>query len=386
MKRRPRIYYSDSQKALMWERWKKGESLQQIAQLFDRNHSSIGRILAETGGIRPAHRCRSQLALSLAEREEISRALSSGRSIRSIASQLGRAPSTVSREIQRNGGQGSYRASQAEQAAWDRACRPKICKLVQKRKLANIVAGKLQLQWSPQQIAGWLKQTYVDDENYQVSHETIYRSLFIQARGALKKELLHHLRRTRAMRRSRHHTQKTDNHGKITNAVSISERPASVEDRALPGHWEGDLLFGSLSTQIATLVERQTRYVMLVKVASKDTQTVINALIKNARKMPQELYKSLTWDRGKEMADHQRFTLATDISVYFCDPQSPWQRGSNENTNGLLRQYFPKGIDISHYSQAQLNAIARKLNERPRKTLDYETPAERFSQLVASTG
>lgn len=386
MKQRPRIYYSDSQKALMWERWKKGESLQQISQLFDRNHSSISRILAETGGIRPAQRCRSQFALNLAEREEISRALVAGQSIRSIACQLGRAPSTVSREIQRNGGQGCYRATQADQATWDRACRPKTCKLVQSPKLANIVAGKLQLQWSPQQIAGWLKQAYADDESHQVSHETIYRSLFIQARGALKKELLQHLRRTRAMRRSRHHTQKTDNHGQITNAVSISERPASVEDRAVPGHWEGDLLFGSLNTQIATLVERQTRYVMLVKVARKDTQTVINALIKNARKLPQELYKSLTWDRGHEMADHKRFTLATDISVYFCDPQSPWQRGSNENTNGLLRQYFPKGIDISNYSQAQLNAVARKLNERPRKTLGYETPAEHFSQLVASTG
>ena len=249
---------------------------------------------------------------------------------------------------------------------------------MEKKKLANIVAAKLQLQWSPQQIAGWLKQTYSQYENNQVSTETIYRSLFIQARGALKKEL-QHLRRTRAMRRSRHHTQKTSNHGKIPNAVSISERPASVEDRAVPGHWEGDLLFGSLNNQIATLVERQTRYVMLVKVARKDTQTVVNALIKNALKLPQELYKSLTWDRGHEMADHKRFTLATDISVYFCDPQRPWQRGSNENTNGLLRQYFPKGIDISNYSQAQLNSIARKLNERPRKTLNYETPAERFS-------
>jgi IS30 family transposase len=248
------------------------------------------------------------------------------------------------------------------------------------------VAGKLQLQWSPQQIAGWLKQAYADDENYQVSHETIYRSLFIQARGALKKELLQHLRRTRAMRRSRHHTQKTENHGKIVDAVSISARPAAVDDRAVPGHWEGDLLFGSINTQIATLVERHTRYVMLVKVARKDTETVVNALIKNARKLPQELYKSLTWDRGHEMAAHKRFTLATDINVYFCDPHSPWQRGSNENTNGLLRQYFPKGIDISNYTQAQLNAVARKLNERPRKTLNYETPAEQFSQLVASTG
>ena len=370
----------------MWDRWKKGESLQQIAQLFDREHGSVRGILVQTGGIPPAKRCRSQFALSLAEREEISRGLMAGQSIRSIALQLDRAPSTVSREVRRNGGHGSYRAAQADQAAWDRAHRPKHCKLMLNRFLARVVAGKLQCQWAPQQIAGWLKHTYPCDEDYHVSHETIYRSLYIQTRGALKKELQQHLRRTRAMRRSRHHTQKTDNHGKITNAVSISERPASVEDRAVPGHWEGDLMFGSLNNQIATLVERQTRYVMLVKVAKKDTQTVTNALIKHARKLPQELYKSLTWDRGHEMADHKRFTLATDISVYFCDPHSPWQRGSNENTNGLLRQYFPKGIDISKYSQAQLNAIARKLNERPRKTLDYETPAERFSQLVASTG
>lgn len=386
MKQRPRIYYTQTQKALMWERWKKGESLQHIAQLFDRDHSSIQRILAETGGIRPPERHRSHLALTLAEREEISRAVVAGWSIRSIATLLARAPSTISREINRNGGVECYRANQAEQAAWDRALRPKTCKLVEKRKLANVVAGKLQLQWSPQQIAGWLKQTYADDENYQVSHETIYRSLFIQARGALKKELLQHLRRTRAMRRSRHHTQKTENHGKIVDAVSISERPAAVDDRAVPGHWEGDLLFGSINTQIATLVERHTRYVMLVKVARKDTETVVNALIKNARKLPQELYKSLTWDRGHEMAAHKRFTLATDINVYFCDPHSPWQRGSNENTNGLLRQYFPKWIDISNYTQAQLNAVARTLNERPRKTLNYETPAEQFSQLVASTG
>jgi Transposase and inactivated derivatives, IS30 family len=386
MKQRPRIYYTESQKALMWERWQKGESLQQIAQLFDRNHSSIQGILAESGGIQPAPRCRSRLALTLAEREEISRAVVADQSMHSIATSLGRAPSTISREIKRNGGQECYRASQADQAAWDRAHRPKSCKLVQNRALAHIVAGKLQWQWSPEQIAGWLKRTYPGDENYQVSHETIYRSLFIQARGALKKELLQHLRRTRAMRRSRHHTQKTGDHGRIIDAVSISERPATVEDRAVPGHWEGDLLFGGRNSQIATLVERNTRYVMLVKVAGKDTETVVNALIENARKLPQELYKSLTWDRGKEMADHKRFTLATDIKVYFCDPQNPWQRGTNENTNGLLRQYFPKGTDISSYSQAKLNAVARRLNERPRKTLNYETPADRFSQSVASTG
>ena len=386
MKQRPRIHYTESQKALMWERWQKGESLQQIAQLFDRNHSSIQRIVAETGGIRPTQRSRSRLALTLAEREEISRAVVAGHSIRLIATSLGRAPSTISREIKRNGGQGCYRASQSEQAAWDRARRPKTCKLAENRTLAHIVADKLQVQWSPEQIAGWLQRTYPGDENYQVSHETIYRSLFIQARGALKKELLEHLRRKRAMRRSRHHTQKTDNHGRITDAVSISERPATVEDRAVPGHWEGDLLFGSKNSQIATLVERHTRYVMLVKVTRKDTETVINALIKNARTLPQELYKSLTWDRGKEMADHKRFTLATNIKVYFCDPQNPWQRGTNENTNGLLRQYFPKGNDISANSQAKLNAVARKLNDRPRKTLNYETPAERYRQSVASIG
>ncbi len=386
MKQRPRIYYTETQKALMWERWKKGESLHQIAALFDRNHSSIQRILAESGGIRPAQRQRSRLALSLAEREEISRSLAAGHPIRRIAQLLGRAPSTISREISRNSGQTSYRANCADDAAWKRAQRPKTCKLVDNPVLAEIVATKLQLQWAPEQIAGWLKHTFPGDEDCQVSHETIYRSLFIQARGALKKELLAHLRRPRIMRRSRHHTQKTDNHGRIKDTVSISERPAMVEDRAVPGHWEGDLLFGDRNSQIATLVERQTRYVMLVKVASKDTETVIDALIDNARELPQELYQSLTWDRGKELADHKRFTLATDIDVYFCDPHSPWQRGSNENTNGLLRQYFPKGVDVSAYSQAQLNEVARKLNERPRKTLEYQTPAERFSQLVASTG
>jgi len=386
MKRRPRIRYTESQKALMWERWQKGDSLQQIAQLFDRYHPSIEGILAKTGGIRPAPRHRSRLALTLVEREEISRSIVAGHSIRSIATSLGRAPSTISREIKRNGGLDCYRANQADQAAWGRTRRPKVCKLVKNRALAHIVAGKLKMLWAPEQIAGWLKYTYPGREDYQVSHETIYRSLYIQARGALKKELLEHLRRPRVMRRSRHHTQKTDNHGRILDAVSISERPATAEDRAVPGHWEGDLLCGSNSSQIATLVERQTRYVMLVKVAGKDTETVINALIKHAHKLPQELYKSLTWDRGKEMAGHKRFTLATDIQVYFCDPKNPWQRGTNENTNGLLRQYFPKGTDLSVHSQSKLNAVARQLNGRPRKTLGFETPAERFNACVASTG
>lgn len=386
MKQRPRIYYTEAQKALMWDRWQKGDSLETIAGLFGRGHSSVQGIFRETGGIRPAQRRRSGLALSLSEREEISRGVAAGRSLRSIAASLGRVPSTVSREIRRNGGRRGYRASKADQAAWDRARRPRTCRLVQNRALARIVVEKLQLEWSPEQIAGWLKRRFPDHENYRVSHETIYRSLFIQARGALKKELLQHLRRTRAMRRSRHHTQKTDDHGRITDTVSISERPASVEVRAVPGHWEGDLLFGRNNSQIATLVERHTRYVMLAKAGGKDTETVINALIKHAHSLPRELYQSLTWDRGKEMADHKRFTLATDIKVYFCDPQNPWQRGSNENTNGLLRQYFPKGTDLSVHSQAKLNAVARRLNERPRKTLNYETPAERFGQCVASVG
>jgi IS30 family transposase len=385
MTRRARIHYTEEQKSLMWDRWQKGDSLEKIANLFDRHHPSIERILKETGGIRPLSRRRSRLALTLAEREEISRSVAQGDSIRSIASSLGRAPSTVSREIQRNGGRSHYRANLADKDAWERAHRPKQCKLVENQALARIVASKLQLEWSPQQIAGWLKHTY-SDESFQVSHETIYRSLFIQARGALKKELLQHLRRKRAMRRSRHHTQKTPDHARIVNGVSIRERPASVEDRALPGHWEGDLLCGSNNSQIATLVERHTRYVMLVKVNSKDSETVINALIKHAHKLPQELYKSLTWDRGTEMHKHEEFTLATDIKVYFCDPQTPWQRGSNENTNGLLRQYFPKGTDLSVYSQAKLNAVARRLNERPRKTLEFHTPAERFNECVASTG
>ena len=384
MKYRQRIHYTEANKALMWDRWQKGDSLATIGRLFDREHSSVGRILRESGGIRPAQRSRSRLALTLAEREEISRGVVTDQSIRSIAASLGRAPSTISRELKRNGNRQRYRASKADEAAWDRSRRPKTCKLVQNRMLARIVAKQLRLEWSPEQIAGWLKHTYPGDENYWVSHETIYRSLFIQARGALKKELLGHLRRTRAMRRSRHHTQKTADHGRITGTVSISERPASVEDRAVPGHWEGDLIFGSQNSQIATLVERHTRYVMLAKVNGKDTETVINALIKQAHKLPKELYQSLTWDRGKEMADHKRFTLETDIKVYFCDPQNPWQRGSNENTNGLLRQYFPKGTNLSVHSQAKLNGVARRLNERPRKTLDFETPAQRFSQCVAS--
>jgi IS30 family transposase len=386
MKRRTRITYSDTQKAEMWDRWQRGESLKSIGRLFDRSSSSIYGILSVTGGIRPPLRSRSKLALTLTEREEISRGVALGNSLRSIAAQLGRSPSTISREVNRNGGYDNYRAALADQAAWSRALRPKPCKLAGRPALCRTVAEKLRLLWSPQQIAGWLKREFPGEEHNHVSHETIYRSLYVQARGVLKKELLQHLRTKRTIRRSKTASLKDDGLGKITNTVSISERPASAEDRAVPGHWEGDLIAGSNGSHIATLVERHTRYVMLAKVEKKDTETVINALIKQAHKLPRELYKSLTWDRGKEMADHRRFSLATDIDVYFCDPKSPWQRGSNENTNGLLRQYFPKGTDLSIHSQTKLNAVARQLNERPRKTLEFRTPADKFNECVASTG
>jgi IS30 family transposase len=386
MKQRRRVYYSEAQQALMWDRWQAGDSITDIARLFDRYHSSVQGIFERTGGVRPRERRRSTRSLTLAEREEISRGIAGGRSLRSIALRLGRAPSTVSRELARNGGHKAYRAHKAEQAAWDRACRPKPCKLAQSRQLARLVARQLRALWAPQQIAGWLKRCNPNDESLRVSHETIYKTLFIQARGALKKELLAHLRRTRVMRKPRGHTYKGRKQGQIVDAVSIRERPAEIEDRAVPGHWEGDLIIGSNHSQIATLVERRTRYVMLVRVRSMDTKTVIDALIRQAHKLPRELYKSLTWDRGKEMTGHKRFTLDTDIKVFFCDPKSPWQRGSNENTNGLLRQYFPKGMDLSDIHQNKLDAVARQLNERPRKTLGYYSPAEKFAECVASIG
>jgi len=382
---RTRINYTAAQKTEMWARWQRGESLNAIGRVFDRSSSSIYGLLAPSGGIRPPPRHRARLALTLCEREEISRGIACDLSLRSIANELGRSASTISREVNRNGGLKEYRASEADQVAWDRAHRAKPCKLARHAMLKRIVASKLKMNWSPKQIDGWLKRQYPDDENRHVSHETIYRSLFIQARGVLKKELLQYLRSQRTIRRSRQHSMKNEGLGKISNAVSIRERPASVEDRAVPGHWEGDLIAGCNNSYIATLVERHSRYVMLVRVKGKDTETVISALIKHAEKLPTELYKSLTWDRGKEMADHQRFSLATNIDVYFCDPQSPWQRGSNENTNRLLRQYFPKGTDLSVHSQATLNKVARQLNERPRETLDFETPAERFNACVALT-
>jgi IS30 family transposase len=305
------------------------------------------------------------------------------RSLRSIAHHLGRSASTISREVHRNGGADRYRAARSDQAAWDRGRRPKLCKLACSPFLSRTVSSRLRRQWSPEQIAGWLKRSYPGNPQKQVSHETIYRSLFIQTRGVLKKELLEHLRAKRTIRRSRHASMKRSGLGQIKNAVSIRERPASVEDRAVPGHWEGDLIGGSRNSYVATLVERHSRYVMLVKVANKNTECVVSALIKQSRRLPKELYQSLTWDRGKELSDHRRLKLATEIDIYFCDPRSPWQRGSNENTNRLLRQYRPRGTDLSLHSQAKLSAIARQLNERPRKTLLYQTPAEKFAQCVA---
>ncbi len=378
--------FSAAQKKELWTRWKRGESLTAVARAVGKRTSSIHVRLALTGGICPKPRRRSRLALTLAEREEISRGIARYESIRLIAERLGRSPSTVSRELERNGGYDRYRAASADERAWTQARRPKRCRLAGNGRLRLAVARKLRLEWSPEQIAGWLKRAYPGNEVLQVSHETIYKSLFIQARGALKKELQQHLRTKRTIRRARTASSKGDGRGQIPDMISIRERPAEVEDRALPGHWEGDLIAGSKNTYIATLVERQTRYVMLVKIPSRDTETVINALIKHADKLPGELYKSLTWDQGKELTDHKRFKLATDIDVYFCDPKSPWQRGSNENTNGLLRQYFPKRTDLSVHSQAHLNKIARRLNERPRKTLEFYSPAEKLAECVASIG
>jgi len=385
MAKRRRRMFTAAESAEVWDRWERGEGLKLIGRVFDRSSGAIFEHLKPHGGIRPVPRRRSRRTLSLDDREEISRGVAAGASLRSIARSLGRAPSTVSRELARNGGQRRYRAAAADKRAWDRALRPKLCKLARHEELRQLVAARLSDNWSPEQIAGWLKHTYPDDEAHQVSHETIYRSLFVQARGVLKKDLQAHLRTGRAIRRSRHASSRSDERGSLSDMISIRERPPSVEDRAVPGHWEGDLLCGSSNSYIVTLVERHSRYVLLAKVPNRDSQSVITALINQAHRLPDELIKSLTWDRGKEMAQHKRFTLATDAAVYFCDPQSPWQRGSNENTNGLLRQYFPKGTNLSVHSQERLDEVARQLNGRPRKTLGFETPAERFEACVAMT-
>ena len=366
----------------LWQRWRHGESLNAIARALDRRASVVRRAVAGTGGVPRAPRSRSPRVLSLAEREEISRGVAAGRSARQIAVRLRRAPSTVCRELARHSGRAGYRAAGADAEAWQRARRPKQCKLAAVPRLRRLVAGKLRRDWSPEQIAGWLRQTFPEDERLQVSHETIYRSLFIQARGVLKRELQQHLRSQRTLRRARTATRTGQHRGQIVDAVSIRARPAEVADRAVPGHWEGDLLAGSRHSHIATLVERQSRFTMLVKLRSKKTATVVAALARQMRTLPAALRRSLTWDRGLELAQHAAFTVATDVQVYFCDPQSPWQRGTNENTNRLLRQYLPKRADLSIHSQADLNRVAKRLNQRPRKTLGFKTPADILAAVL----
>jgi IS30 family transposase len=380
-----RLGLSAVQKSDLWRRWKAGQSLHEIGRAFGKEHSSIRCLVLRQGGFVPAFRRRSLRTLTLAEREDISRGIASGSSIRDIAEDLQRAASTVSRELARHGGRPLYRANEADQQAWDSALRPKACLLAIRVKLQGIVASKLLLDWSPEQIAGWLKIQYPEDESLRVSHETIYRSLFIQARGVLKKELLGQLRSKRRIRRSQHSHIFRDRRGQIADAVSIRERPAEIRDRAIPGHWEGDLISGSKNSHLVTLVERHSRFTALIKVPSKDTAVVVAALTRHVRKLPTALRRSLTWDRGLEMAKHKTFTVATNVKVYFCDPQSPWQRGSNENTNGLLRQYFPKKTDLSGYTQSELDKVALRLNQRPRKTLGFQTPASKLRASVAST-
>ena len=380
-----RVKVSAKQRTDMWSRWKAGQSLHEIGRVFGKDHVSIQFMLAQHGGIAPTSRRRSPLTLTLGERENISRGIACGSSIREIAKALQRAVSTVSREVARHGGRPLYRAKEADHQAWESALRPKRCLLAIHGKLQRIVASKLILDWSPEQISGWLKIQYPEDESMRVSHETIYRSLFIQARGVLKKELIQHLRFKRRIRRSRHARDSGHRRGQIVDAISIRERPAEIQDRAIPGHWEGDLIGGTKNSHIATLVERHSRFTMLVKVSSKDTATVVAALGRHVRRLPASLRRSLTWDRGLEMAKHKNFTVATKVKVYFCDPQSPWQRGTNENTNGLLRQYFPKRTDLSGHSQAKLDEVALRLNQRPRKTLGFETPADKLQASVATT-
>jgi IS30 family transposase len=382
-RRRPGL--TAEQKRELWTRWKAGQSLCEIGRLLGKDAGSIRAVVARDGGYVPLMRRRAARVLSLGEREEISRGLAEDLPLRTIAARLRRAPSTVSREVARHGGRALYRAASADERAWAAARRPKLCKLATSPRLCELIAAKLACDWSPQQISGWLALTYPGEQALQVSTETIYRSLFVQARGVLRKELIAHLRSGRTLRRSQKATTKGQGRGGIVDAISIRERPAEVADRAVPGHWEGDLLAGRTGTQIATLVERQTRFLLLVKVAGKDSTSVVDALAAQIQTLPAQLRSSLTWDRGIELAQHKRFSIATDVAVYFCDPHAPWQRGSNENTNGLLRQYFPRGSDLSVYQQAELDAIATRLNTRPRKTLQYATPADRLAEVVAST-
>lgn len=374
--------FSEAERAELWRRWGAGQALTGISRALGSGPVKVFRELSRQGGFAPRPRRRAARQLRAGEREEISRGLARAVSLRQLARQLGRAPSTVSREVRRHGGRASYRAQVAEAQAWARGCRPKPCKLAGHGRLRRLVARQLSLNWSPQQIAGWLRRRYRGQPAMQVSHETIYRSLFIQARGLLKRELLRHLRAGHRYRLRRGMRRRGLAPQPIPEPISIRERPAEAADRAVPGHWEGDLISGRRNSHIATLVERRSRYLLLVKVSDRRAPTVARALARKIRRLPRELRRSLTWDRGSELAAHRRFSLATDMPVYFCDPCSPWQRGSNENTNGLLRQYFPKGTELAHHSQRHLDAVARQMNQRPRKTLEFRTPAEVLADVL----
>jgi IS30 family transposase len=384
MERVCRTRLSWSEKNELWQRWRRGESQSEIARALHRVSSCVCNVVVANGGIAPRARARSPRALSSQDREEISRGLAQGASLRAISRRLGRAASTISREVERNGGRALYRAAPADRRAWRQARRPKPCRLAQQARLRRVVSTKLARRWSPQQIAGWLRHTFPGDPELRVSHETIYRSLFVQSRGVLKRALVQHLRRPRRLRRARTATSRP--RSRILDAVSIRDRPAEVADRAVPGHWEGDLVTGAHCSNIVTLVERQSRFVLLRRLPTKESATVVDVLARCVRRLPDGLMKSLTWDRGTELAAHRAFTVATDVQVYFCDPYSPWQRGSNENTNGLLRQYLPRGTDLSTLTQRQLDAIALQLNTRPRLTLGFRTPADKLAEIVASTG
>jgi len=366
----------------VWRRWRSGQAVKVLSRQMRRNPSTVRDLLKRCGGIRPDPRRRCQLRLSLAEREEISRGLAAGLSLRVIAGGLGRAPSTVSREVESAGGRDRYRALAADRAAWDRACRPKPTKLASRPGLASMVEEKLTAKWSPEQISGWLRRRFPHSEAMQVSHETIYRSLFVQTRGDLRHELTQHLRTRRAMRRPRG-TRLPDGRGARPGILSIRQRPAEADDRAVPGHWEGDLVYGRGMSAVATLVERSTRYLQLVGLPDGHRADVVaDALAATISTFPRQLAKSLTWDQGNEMAEHPRFTIATGVQVFFCDPKSPWQRGSNENTNGLLRQYLPRTVDMTTLTQDHLDDIAAQLNTRPRQTLEFQTPSEAIAAML----
>lgn len=377
--------FSYEQQTEIWIKWKNGDSLSDIGRALRKHPGSVHHLIAFNGGICPFKKKRSKSHLSLEEREEISRGLAAKTTISAIALRLNRSTSTISREINRHGGIKNYRANIADQQAWKNAARPKLFRLFIQSNLKDIIMEKLQLKWSPEQIAGWLKQTYPTESTMHISHETIYKSLFIQARGHLRKELTQHLRSKRLMRRPKNAKIDRSPRGQIIDAVSIKERPPEIEDRAIPGHWEGDLVSGSKNTHIATLVERMTRFTLLVKLKGKDTVSVVTALREKIKTLPQMLRGTLTWDRGMELAQHKQLTVDTNIRVYFCDPRSPWQRGTNENTNGLIRQYLPRNTDLSIYTQDDLDKIAMELNKRPRKTLQFHSPIERLNTLVALT-